>query len=181
MKLLVVSDSHRYNDILKKIIAYHQDVDIMIHCGDSSLDKEDPLLDNFYVVRGNHDKKEFPNIITLNVENQNIMITHGHLFHVYNGNDELIEYMKQNNISICFHGHTHVPSISKYKDMTIINPGSTMINRGSYGYGTYAIIELFPTLKITYYHHTTHQIIDEDILEEGKELLKEFKKLVKNN
>ena len=45
MKMLVVSDSHMYNDILEHITnKWKNKVDLLVHCGDSSLLPDDPLL-----------------------------------------------------------------------------------------------------------------------------------------
>ena len=45
MRYLVVSDTHMYNDIFENITKhFYEHVDIMIHCGDSSLPCHDPLL-----------------------------------------------------------------------------------------------------------------------------------------
>ena len=33
-KILVVSDSHKHNDILNKIFSHHSDIDTCIHAGD---------------------------------------------------------------------------------------------------------------------------------------------------
>ena len=44
MKMLVVSDSHMYNDILEHITnKWKNKVDLLVHCGDSSLLPDDPL------------------------------------------------------------------------------------------------------------------------------------------
>ena len=54
-----------------------------------------------------------------------------------------------------------------------------MINRGSYGYGTYAIIDTEP-FNVIFYDNQDHHICNQEVLNEGMQLLKEFKKLVKN-
>lgn len=180
MKLLVVSDTHMFNEIFESINQIHQDIDIKIHCGDSSLKKDDPLLQGYYVVKGNHDLEDFDEVKILTLHDKKIMITHGSLFQVYAGDDALLSYMNEHDIDICFHGHTHVPCIHEYpNNKLIINPGSTMINRGSYGYGTYIIASLDDQLSIDFYHHQTHQKVDNKILIESEELLAEFKTIMK--
>ena len=50
MRYLVVSDTHMYNDIFENITKhFYEQVDIMIHCGDSSLPCHDPLLKGYHV------------------------------------------------------------------------------------------------------------------------------------
>ena len=106
-------------------------------------------------------------------------MTHGNDYHVYSGYDELIEACKENKCHICFHGHTHVPTIQVHEGITFVNPGSAMINRGSYGYGTYAIVDTEP-FNVIFYDDLDHHICNQEVLDEGMQLLKEFKKLVNN-
>ena len=177
MKILIVSDSHMYNNNLKKIIEiYKSKVDLMIHCGDSSLPQNDPLINNFdIVVKGNHDEADYP----LFVKKEHICVTHGHKYQVYKGYQDLIELCKTIDCQICLHGHTHVPTVQNINGITFINPGSLMMNRGSYGYGTYAILTIEDNnLHTTFYNIETLQKCDSYILKEGLELLEEFKKLV---
>ena len=48
MRILVVSDSHMYNDILDDITKrWKNKVDLLVHCGDSSLLPNDPLLKDY--------------------------------------------------------------------------------------------------------------------------------------
>lgn len=177
MKMLVVSDSHMYNDILEHITnKWKNKVDLLVHCGDSSLLPDDPLLKDYdIVVHGNHDEEVFPHYVVY----KDIFVTHGNDYHVYTGYDELIQACKENHCTICFHGHTHVPTIQIHEGITFVNPGSAMINRGSYGYGTYAIVETEP-FNVIYYDSLDHHICNQEVLEEGMALLDEFKKIVKN-
>ena len=69
--------------------------------------------------------------------------------------------------------------IQVHEGITFVNPGSAMINRGSYGYGTYAIIDTEP-FNVIFYDNQDHHICNQEVLDEGMQLLKEFKKLVKN-
>ncbi|MCI9093232.1 MAG: metallophosphoesterase family protein [Coprobacillus sp.] len=177
MKILVLSDSHCFNENLKRIITkYKNQIDIFIHCGDSSLPIHDPLLTSFnIVVKGNHDIDNFPHYIKYH----NICITHGHLYNVYAGYDELIQLCKKLDCHICFHGHTHVPTYQIHHNIHFINPGSIMMNRGTYGYGTYAIITLTNHhLSVKFYNSENDSLCNQNILEEGLELLEEFKKYV---
>lgn len=175
MKILVVSDSHLYNEMLKKITIYYKNkVDLMIHCGDSSLLKNDPILKDYLCVKGNHDDDDFP----ISIIKDNILITHGHKFGVYQGYQKLISLCKEKQIQICLHGHTHVPTHQIYEGIHFINPGSTMINRGSYGFGSFAVIDIQGDIDVHFYHHETFEKCDY-IIEEGLELLEEFKNIVK--
>ncbi len=177
MKILVVSDSHMFNDNLQRIIKqYKNNVDLMIHCGDSSLPCDDEMIKQFdIVVQGNHDDAPFP----IYKKYQNICITHGHKYHVYYGYNDLIQLCHQNDCQICLHGHTHVPTIQKIENIFFINPGSLMMNRGNYGYGTYALINIEKNkVDVQFLHHATDEVCPYSIIEEGLVLLEEFKKIL---
>lgn len=177
MKILVVSDSHLFDDNLNRVTElYKNQVDFMIHCGDSSLDDQDPYLQQYdIVVLGNHDTFPFPQYKVY----KDICVTHGQCYQVYKGYEQLIALCHQENCHLCFHGHTHVPTHQVHDGIHFINPGSLMMNRGSYGFGTYALVEYDKHhLSVDYYHHKTDEKVSIDILEEGLELLEEFKKLV---
>lgn len=179
MRLLVMSDTHLQNDLFKKINEHYPDMDYYIHCGDSSLDKDDPLLKKYYVVKGNHDMSDFPVNIILSIKSQRILITHGNAFDIYYGNDKIEKFMIENNINICFHGHTHVPAYTKHDDRLIINPGSVMINRSSYGYGTYAIVEIADQITVKYYNSATFEECTDIALSDGLAMLEQFKEILK--
>lgn len=178
MKILVISDTHLKNKYLKRITDKYPDMDLYLHCGDSSLSHDDPLLEKYYTVNGNHDKKGmFPEKIIFMAKHYQCMICHGNLFNIYAGNDQLLNYMQKNDIDIVFHGHTHVPSCTIFNNKYIINPGSVMMNRGSYGFGTYAIVQITKnSLQINYYNSLTDEECSKKVLEDGKVMLEEFKK-----
>lgn len=178
MKLLVISDSHLYGNHLQRVVdQYQSQVDYMIHCGDSSLPMDDPYIQKFdIVVRGNHDDAPYPIYQTF----QNICVTHGHFYGVYFGYDQLIQLCQQEHCYLCLHGHTHVPTYQKHQDILFVNPGSLMMNRGSYGYGTYALIDMHEkNIQVEFHHCQTDDLCKQDIIDEGLELLEEFKELLK--
>ena len=56
LKILVVSDNHREEKILTEIVQKMGDqVDLMIHCGDSELAPDQEPMSNFKAVKGNND------------------------------------------------------------------------------------------------------------------------------
>ena len=119
MKILLISDSHGYDDELKKVLE-NVKCDLKIHCGDSCFDENSPFIKEFAtIVDGNHDQGFFPLTTTLPTALGNILITHGHKFNVYAGYDYLVDYMNKADIHICFHGHTHVPHYEIYKNKII--------------------------------------------------------------
>ena len=70
IRLLVLSDTHLQNELLKNITDKYPDMDHYIHCGDSSLKNNDPLLKKYLTVNGNHDQPgTFKTNIIFNVGN----------------------------------------------------------------------------------------------------------------
>ncbi len=178
IKLLVCSDSHGDNSQLGKLYQRYPRQNQYIFCGDSNLDYGSPLLTHFVAVRGNHDNDTFPLEQIIDAATVKILVVHGHLWDVYHDYTRLKEYMKENDISICFHGHTHIATFIKEDGLVFINPGSLMINRGSYGFGTYALVEISDTILVTYHHHLTHENVTAQVLEDGKKLFEEIKQLL---
>lgn len=183
MKILCVSDTHMYNDIFEGITKRYPDMDYYLHCGDSSLPVDSPLLKKYYVVKGNHDMDDFPLEIRLRIYSYSCLLIHGHYHEVYQHGifkeyDILASYMKEHNIQLCFHGHTHIPTVFRKDNLCIINPGSVMMNRANYGYGTYAIITIENhIIDVQFYHHTNHRNCTEEVLRDGEETLKKFSQL----
>lgn len=179
MQLLVLSDTHLQNDLLKKITDRYPNMDYYIHCGDSSLKNNNPLLTKYLTVNGNHDQLGTFNInIIFKAEKYRCLITHGNKFNIYYGNDQLITFMKKKHIDIAFHGHTHVPVCSVIENKYIINPGSVMINRGSYGFGTFAIVSIIKdNIDVKFYHSSTFEECTDLVLNDGKLMLEKFKSI----
>ncbi|MBO6047251.1 MAG: YfcE family phosphodiesterase [Erysipelotrichaceae bacterium] len=178
VKILVLSDTHYENDIMTDIVKHYEGkVDYMIHCGDSSLDCDDPLMAPFdVVVKGNHDYDDYPRFVVLD----HIFITHGHFFDIYHGYKKLIDQCHQYDCFICLHGHTHVATYNIIDNIHFINPGSVMMNRGEYGYGTYVILTIDGhDVQVDYHHHVTHEIVTEEVLKDGKRMMEEINALMK--
>lgn len=172
-KILLLSDSHRDDETLEKILEKHKDVDLKIHAGDSCYEAYDKHLEETLVVLGNHDFGMFPEYIV----RPPFFICHGHTFNVYTHFDEMIKLAKHYQCTTIIHGHTHIPYDEICDGIRIINPGSVLINRGDYGYGTYAIIDT-DTDKLTFYHHTTHEDVTDVVLEDGRRTLANFRSML---
>lgn len=179
-KVLLISDSHLDQETFLGIINKHSSLDYYIHCGDSSLDQKDPSLNGFIVVEGNHDEENmFDQKRFVKIENHRCLILHGHLHNIYNGYDKIIEEANKMKCDIVFHGHTHIPYYTKIDNITIINPGSSMFNRGVYGYGTYCIVDISEDINVRYYHHTSHIDVTEYVLEQGIITFEQIKHIIK--
>ena len=79
MKIVVVSDSHGRNDILKTIQEKHPNAKLFIHCGDL---EDDPMnFPGYIIVRGNNDYfGRFENERIIPIGKHQIYVTHSHRF-----------------------------------------------------------------------------------------------------
>lgn len=172
-KILLLSDTHRDDQTFLKIKEKYPDAVLKIHAGDSCCPKDDPLIQDMLVVKGNHDRTDFPEYIV----HPPFFICHGHTFRVYATFDQMIEQAKAHHCSIIIHGHTHIPYDKIICGVRIINPGSVLINRGDYGFGTYAIMDEYSG-KVNFYHHLTHEDVSEIVLADGIRTLAQFRELL---
>jgi len=140
-KILLMSDTHGNNKFLRKSIKNEDDVNAIIHLGDSYEDllyNEDMLDDKeIFYVPGFFDSGYIPNTVE-HVKLINIM---GWKFLMCHSLEECIEERK--NADVIFHGHTHRASIFQKDDQYIINPGhlKNVYDRGNQA--SYAVIEVF--------------------------------------
>lgn len=156
MKILVVSDNHREEKILTEIVQKMGDqVDLMIHCGDSELAPDQEPMSNFKAVKGNNDYGlSYPNELVINAGQEQLYLTHGHL---------LILTGQEKGASIVCYGHTHQLGAVYDHQMLIINPGSISFPRGEYAKlgGTFAIIDAQPERFIVDYYNREMEAVPE--------------------
>lgn len=142
MKALITSDTHSQDAGLYELKEmYQKEVDLWLHCGDSELLNNDPALADFHVVTGNTDwLGKFPSSEKINFAGLTLLLTHGHLFHVRSGVDELAAWAEKEQADIVFYGHTHIAKVDEKAGKYFINPGSLHFPRGTYRQGSYAIL-----------------------------------------
>ena len=157
MKILVVSDTHGYTEILSKLLnEYGEGVDLLCHAGDGCMDierfkKKHPSI-KMMAVAGNSDydvRNEKEQILELEYlgKKVRILITHGHLYGVKRGLDALGYAAFEKKVDACFFGHTHNPIVFEKNGVLFLNPGSL-----GYGYSvdmfTYGFAEVTSEGKI---------------------------------
>lgn len=133
MLIAVVSDTHReekYIKIIKKLI---KDADILIHLGDNIEDAEF-LGDNFkgevYIVAGNCDfSRKYPKDRLIEVNEKKIFLTHGDLYGVKMGLNNIYYKGKEIGADIVLFGHTHQAFIEETCEIILMNPGSPSLPR----------------------------------------------------
>lgn len=158
MKILVISDTHKNISNVIKVMNNIQHIDRIIHLGDNIIDAED--IESIYnipidYVAGNCDfyLDNYPIEKIINLYNNRIYITHGHLHKVKWEYDTIFAAGKEKNVNVVLFGHTHKSFLSYNEDIIIMNPGSISQPRGDKT-PTFGILDIDSKGKI---HPTIHQ------------------------
>jgi len=136
LKIVVVSDTHGSTDLLDKVITECSPFDIIIHCGDGVKDicsADVPDKSIVLKVLGNTDIYsgcDADNILTEEISDRRVMVTHGHQFNVKGGFSELVRIAERFKANVVLFGHTHEQLIRK-GDPLLFNPGN--LSGGNYG------------------------------------------------
>ncbi|WP_079708334.1 metallophosphoesterase [Paraliobacillus ryukyuensis] len=130
-RVLIMSDSHGWTDEVQAIKErYKDDVDYMIHCGDSELDFDEQPMEGFMKVAGNCDFDfRYPNELDFEIGNLKFFVTHGHLHQVKTSLMTISYRAEELGANIICHGHSHIAGVWRVVDHIIINPGSIRLPR----------------------------------------------------
>ena len=153
MKVLILSDRHGLTTELLEIQNRHKDeVDMMLHCGDSELSSNSKELISFKGVKGNCDfGSDLPNEIIEDLSGITLYMTHGHLYNVKMTLMSLKYRAMETSAKIACYGHSHIANAEMIDDVLLINPGSIRlpVMRKQ---KTYAILELENSIaNVTFY------------------------------
>lgn len=135
MKIVIVSDTHGENALLKKVALEEYDASLFLHLGDA-LDYSEAIAP-FVAVKGNCDSTLFhypPSRELLLPSGKKAFFRH----YPYSGTD--VEELRKEGFSFLFHGHTHKREESVLKVATILCPGSLSFPRDGQ-YGSYLVLE----------------------------------------
>lgn len=140
MRVLVISDTHKYLDKAMHVIETEGPFDRIFHLGDMARDARD--LEAIYQipvhsVLGNCDYYEPDGFVdlSLELEGKKILLCHGHTHHVKMGMATLKHLLKKEGYDYIFYGHTHVAKQVNLQEKMIINPGSISEPRDGNGPG----------------------------------------------
>jgi len=167
MKILIMSDSHGLTSEIIDIKNRHQDeVDLMLHCGDSELPYDCEELSGFIGVKGNCDfGSSLPDEVIEDLHGTTLYMTHGHLYNVKMSLMNLKYRAIETNAKIACYGHSHIAGAELIDGVVLINPGSIrlpVLRRQK----TYAILEIKENLvNVTFFEVNGHIV---------NELTKEF-------
>ncbi|MDE6698985.1 MAG: metallophosphoesterase [Lachnospiraceae bacterium] len=146
MKVLIVSDTHRHNENLEKVLKEVKPIDLLIHCGDAEGTEghiqqicDCPL----YIVSGNNDFfSRLPYEAEFSIDKYKVFMCHGHTYYVSMGLERLLDEARVRKADIVLYGHTHRPIIELRDGIMVINPGSISYPRQEGKIPTYVIMEI---------------------------------------
>lgn len=141
MKLLVVSDSHGQEALLRRVMLTHKDAECTLHLGDGApafLTLAAELGMPALAVGGNCDLFSDPAAERMPwgvypLGEHRIFYTHGHLYRVEWGMEALVHAAREQNCTVALFGHTHIPEVihlpapegdPKGHPLILMNPGS---------------------------------------------------------
>jgi len=145
LRIVVFSDSHNNFFALKNIVRSRIAADYFIHLGDGAKDFE-ALVQVYpskimYNVRGNCDWSSMePNQGILMCAGKKIFYTHGHIFHVKSGLEELKAHARELDAQIVLFGHTHIACTEYDNGLYLMNPGS--VTSPLYGSPSYGMLDI---------------------------------------
>ena len=138
MRLLVFSDSHGIRSVVEKALTDHPTAEHVFFLGDGIQQMEEISCQfpgpAYHMVAGNCDwgsGADGVGVITL--AGRKVFYTHGHLYHVKFGLDELLAAGRARSADIVLYGHTHVADTRYENGLYIMNPGAAKTIGGSYG------------------------------------------------
>ena len=128
MKVLILSDTHGYNDTMYEVIDREAPFDMLIHCGglEGAYDELRTKVNcTLHVVAGNNDyDPDMDRVRVFDIGKYKAVLTHGHRYRLYSDLSPLFYLAVENHADFVFFGHTHVPMIKEAGPVTLINPGS---------------------------------------------------------
>ncbi|MCL2050943.1 MAG: metallophosphoesterase [Lachnospiraceae bacterium] len=146
MKILIVSDTHRFIDNFKKAAEKVAPIDLLIHCGDSERNEETfSQITNCPVelVAGNNDYfSSLPREKEFMLGRYKVWLVHGHRHYVTFEMEEIRQEALGRNADILMFGHTHKPLIDIKHDLIMINPGSLTYPRQDGRRSSFIVMEL---------------------------------------
>lgn len=147
MKILIISDSHGYHDLMRKAIGREAPIDMLIHAGDVEGDLKNILGDKreyeIKAVAGNMDWLDsLEDELCFPVCGHKIFLAHGHRYGVHGGTRRLVERAKELGADIAIYGHIHMPDYGTEEGVLVINPGSVAKPRQEGWRKSYAVMTI---------------------------------------
>ena len=154
MRILVVSDSHKINVNMERVIKEKGPFDRLIHLGDCQMSEGEVYalagcpVD---VVKGNCDCNPFlPSEKIVEIGKYKFLLIHGHTKAVKYNLDRLMYYGLEKNVDVVLFGHTHMPLNLQADGIKIINPGSISVPRQPSRKPSWLVLEVDDEGEINY-------------------------------
>lgn len=146
MRILIVSDTHRKNDNLIRLLQEAGSPDMLIHCGDvegSEYTISECAGCPVELVAGNNDFfTDLPREREFTIGRYQIWLTHGHSYYVSMGNETIKREAVARGADIVIYGHTHKPVVEVEQNIIAVNPGSISYPRQQGRRPSYVLMEL---------------------------------------
>ncbi|MBD7943649.1 MULTISPECIES: metallophosphoesterase family protein [Psychrobacillus] len=161
MKILIMSDTHKDTVTMEEVIQVHQDeVQAIIHCGDSELDASYFEGKSIFIVGGNCDyDSSFPEEELITLDNEKILVVHGHRHQVKSTILPLSYRAQEVGATVVCFGHSHMLGAELQNGILFVNPGSLHKPRGRKE-KSYAIVEKKENLWQVLFFSSEHKLIE---------------------
>ncbi|MBP3603531.1 MAG: metallophosphoesterase [Lachnospiraceae bacterium] len=146
MKVLIVSDTHRYNENYLRVLEKVAPVDMVVHCGD--IEGSEYLIAQsaacpVQMVQGNNDFfSDLPREKEFYIGKYKVWLTHGHTYGVMVSDRYIKMEAIERNVDIVMYGHSHRPVVDFGDGIIAINPGSLTYPRQEGKKPSFIIMEL---------------------------------------
>ncbi len=131
MRVIVFSDTHGNIGAADKIVLDNISCDHFIFLGDGINEAE--ILRSkypdkkFFCVAGNCDKGCAPTSMVVELFNNKLYLTHGHLCNVGESTKQIVQNAIKEKAMIALFGHTHKRYYKEENGLFILNPGSASL------------------------------------------------------
>ena len=151
MKIIILSDTHRFHVNYDKVIEREGKIDLLIHLGDVEGGEyyiEETARCPVHMVAGNNDFfSTLPKEEEFYIGEKKVFITHGHHYYVSRGLSRIIAEGSKRNADIIMYGHTHRPELVHVDrvnadSVLVLNPGSISYPRQEGRQCSYMIMEI---------------------------------------
>lgn len=153
-KILIVSDTHGYNEALWQVINKEEPFDMLVHCGD--FENNPSILEtkvdcDVHMVSGNNDwGGGLSRTQVFNIGHHKVVLVHGHRYRLWEDLSSLVYLARENEADIVMFGHLHLPIVQTMDGVTLINPGSLTYPRQANHVPTYIIMTVDDKGDATY-------------------------------
>lgn len=146
MKILIMSDTHGFNESMWDVLKEEKPYDMVVHCGDLEGAEEElrsRVNCELHMVSGNNDfSVGLSRVDVFRIGRYKVLLVHGHKYRIYGDLTPLYYLARENEADIVMFGHLHVPIVRQEGGVTLLNPGSLTYPRQSDHQRTYIVMTI---------------------------------------